>query len=103
MLSIVSTITNRTGFCSNTFAATRTWRATDASGNHSDCFQIVTIADTTPPIIGCPQNKTLLTTNANGLTVSFSTTTSDSCDPNPALVCSPPAGSLFPIGTNTVQ
>ena len=33
---------------------TRTYRATDASGNTKDCAQIITIQDTTPPTLVCP-------------------------------------------------
>ena len=33
---------------------TRTWTATDGSGNTSTCAQIITTVDTTPPSITCP-------------------------------------------------
>ncbi len=33
---------------------TRTYRATDASGNTNDCTQLLTVADTTPPSLTCP-------------------------------------------------
>ena len=49
VVSVVNTVTNPA--CGNTFVATRTWRATDASGNSSECSQGVTVVDTTPPFV----------------------------------------------------
>src|SRR5206468_3956454 len=58
-ITIVSTVTNFTGHCGNTFDATRTWRATDACGNSAECSQKVTLVDTTKPTISCVSNKTV--------------------------------------------
>src|SRR4029077_4342672 len=38
-VAVVSTVTNRVGFCGTTFSATRTWRATDQCTNSSTCSQ----------------------------------------------------------------
>ncbi|MBI3849787.1 MAG: HYR domain-containing protein, partial [Verrucomicrobia bacterium] len=61
VISIVSTVTNTSGHCGTTFDATRTWQATDACGNNSQCSQKVTIVDTTAPVIDCSAspNKTV--------------------------------------------
>jgi HYR domain len=37
-----------------------------------------------------------------GAVVAYTVTALDNCDPNPSLVCVPPSGSLFPIGTTPV-
>src|SRR5207244_11663353 len=46
-ITILSTVTNVTGYCGSTFDATRTWQATDACGNSSSCSQKMTIVNTT--------------------------------------------------------
>jgi hypothetical protein len=38
------------------YTITRTWRATDASGNWSECIQVITVIDKTTPLISCPGN-----------------------------------------------
>ncbi len=42
-------ITNQT--CANRYTLTRTYKATDASGNNSTCSQVITVFDNTPPVI----------------------------------------------------
>jgi hypothetical protein len=65
--------------CPNKFTITRTYIFTDTCGNSSTCDQIITVNDTTPPVITCPADKTLqcpadTSTNANGVAVA-----SDNC------------------------
>jgi len=50
-ITVLSTTTNRTGFCGNTFAATRVWAVRDMCGNTLQCSQTVTVRDTTPPAV----------------------------------------------------
>ena len=69
-ISIVSTITNTAGHLGNNFAATRTWRATDSCGNTTNCSQLVTVVDTISPVITCPTNLSVFTTNTAGTMVS---------------------------------
>src|SRR5207247_349725 len=45
--------------CVDQFVITRTYRATDACGNQSDCSQTITIRDLTPPSITCPAALTV--------------------------------------------
>ncbi|PWU14073.1 MAG: hypothetical protein C5B50_17965 [Verrucomicrobia bacterium] len=59
-ITVLSTITNGT-FCSQTL--TRTWQATDCCSNSATCSQTVTVQDTTPPVITCASNKTVVCGN----------------------------------------
>jgi hypothetical protein len=38
---------------------TRTWTAIDSSGNSNSCVQIITVQNTTPPMITCPPDQQL--------------------------------------------
>lgn len=55
----VSTQTT-TGCGQYTYMITRTWTATDACGNISSCDQIITVEDTTGPVIACPADQSLV-------------------------------------------
>jgi uncharacterized repeat protein (TIGR01451 family) len=54
---VLDIVTNTSGFCGNTFSATRTWQASDICGNTASCSQTVTVVDTTSPEIHCAPNK----------------------------------------------
>ena len=41
--------------------------------------------------------------SAAGATVGYAVTASDDVDPNPTVVCTPPSGSTFPLGSTTVS
>ncbi|HRZ77133.1 MAG TPA: HYR domain-containing protein, partial [Bacteroidales bacterium] len=45
--------------CGGSYTVERTWRATDDCGNYSECMQVLTVQDTTPPVITCPQDVVL--------------------------------------------
>src|SRR5205085_2668712 len=47
-ITVLSAMTNGTA-CS--MVITQTWQATDCNSNSSTCSQIVTVVDTTPPVI----------------------------------------------------
>ncbi len=60
--AVLDTVTNST--CGRTFVATRTWSATDACGNSNVCSQVVSVVDTTPPVITCASNQVVEFGNA---------------------------------------
>src|SRR5439155_24538337 len=45
--------------CGGTKVVSRTWTATDDSGNSTNVVQTITVRDTTPPSITCAANKTV--------------------------------------------
>ena len=57
-VEVTGTITNAT--CGNSFIATRTWRASDSSGNSAECSQSVSVLDSTAPSVSIisPTNGT---------------------------------------------
>jgi hypothetical protein len=77
--------------------------ATDASGNSSTCTFEVSVVDTTPPVITCPDDMTLECTGPDGAVATFAAMATDLCDTDPVVVCTPPSGSTFPLGTTTVE
>jgi hypothetical protein len=87
------------GICPSTGDILRTWITTDDCANSSSCLQVITVVDSDPPFITCPPNVTLSCTQ-NTLPINTGTATStDNCDPNPAITF---ADSYTPgICTNT--
>jgi hypothetical protein len=75
------------GSCPQAGTITRTWKATDGSGNESTCAQTIEVVDTTPPVIACP--PAITTTTDAGLctaTVNPGTATAtDGCDTAPSI------------------
>jgi hypothetical protein len=79
-----------------------TCTATDASGNAASCSFTVTVKDCEPPKITCPND--IVTCNEPGkpfAVVTFTATATDNCGVA-TVVCAPPSGSTFPIGTTPV-
>jgi len=74
----------------------------DPAGSDSDSVT-VNIVDTIAPTIACPANVVVDATAPGGAAVSYPPPTAvDGCSV-PRVVCDPSAGSLFPVGTNSVQ
>ena len=76
--------------------------ATDAHNNTGSGSFSVTVQDTTPPVVTVPGNMTVPATGPGGAVVTYTASAVDAIDPTPTLVCTPPSGSTFPLGTTTV-
>lgn len=68
--------------CLEEFTITRTWTATDACGNTSSCVQIISVVDTTPPVIDCNAPANITPPDAP---VSFTAVATDNCDDDPSV------------------
>jgi Tol biopolymer transport system component len=58
--------------------------------------------DNVPPLLSVPGTITVPATAPDGAVVTYTATATDNEDPSPVVTCSPPSGSMFPIGTRTV-
>ncbi len=79
-------------------------RATNSCRQSATCSFTVTVArDTIPPVIQCPSNVIVWTCSPTGAVVNFpAPAATDNFDLTPTVVCTPPSGSVFPLGTSTV-
>jgi len=76
--------------------------AWDSSGNRSQCTFTVTVNDTQPPVITCPDDITVnAPPGACTSNVTFSVTATDNCAVT-NLASVPASGFAFPVGTTTV-
>jgi hypothetical protein len=79
------------------------WTATDSCSNSTTCNQIVVVVDHESPQIVCSTNRSVAATSSSGARVVFpAPTASDNC-PGVSVICVPPSGATFRIGTNTVN
>lgn len=96
---LVTTISQTTNGTCPKFI-TKTWQITDGCGNTTNCSQVVTVVDTTPPVIVCPSNTIVVSLNSNCNLVipAIPVTATDNCTPVCSLVYTqnPPAGTIFP-------
>ena len=97
-VSVFSTVTN--GTCPK--VATRTWQATDCCGNSSYFSQVVTMIDTTPPIVYCPGPITRYVCTSSDR-VYYYVYAYDACSGYRPVTCTPASGSVFPLGTTIVS
>jgi hypothetical protein len=89
--------------CANIGANNVTLTATDASGNISQCTAVVTVADTTSPIVSC-QDITVFLDGSGNATISavdVNNGSSDNCG-TPALSVSQSSFTCANVGANTV-
>jgi len=80
--------------------------ADDGGADQGALWLLALEGDTLPPVIACPvtsrEGLVVLAQGAGGAVVSFNVSADDDHDPTPTIVCSPPSGSLFPIGRKLV-
>jgi HYR domain len=75
--------------------------ATNRVGTTKSTFK-VKVVDTTPPTITPLADATVAANDPTGSTYAYTATATDKVDPSVSVTCTPPSGSLFPIGTTTV-
>ena len=63
------------------YVITRTWRATDVTGNYSECVQTITVQDVTKPVITCPVSVTVNCQDNNTSSSTGVATGTDNCSP----------------------
>ena len=83
--------------------ATRvTCQTADQAGNTARADFVVTVRDTTPPIITLPDPMTVSATSASGVVVTFSVKAADVVSGPVVATCLPASGSIFPVGATAV-
>ena len=61
------------------YTITRTWIATDLTGNFSECIQTITVQDVTLPVITCPADVTISCEDDNTPAGTGTATATDNC------------------------
>ncbi len=79
-----------------------TLTVTDPEGASDSDATWVTVVDTTPPGLTCSTNVMVEFTDVNGAVANYVVTATDGCS-EVSLQVVPASGSLFPIGTSSVQ
>jgi hypothetical protein len=77
--------------------------AADYDGNTSRGSFTVLVQDLTPPSLWVEGDKVVAATGPDGATVEFWASAYDDFDGFLPIQCTPPSGSLFPLGATTVQ
>ncbi|HET6403553.1 MAG TPA: HYR domain-containing protein [Candidatus Thermoplasmatota archaeon] len=84
-------------------ATTVTCSASDAAGNAASATFVVTVADTTAPVIEAAADVVAEATSAAGATVLYGApATTDAVDGEGVAACAPASGSVFALGSTTV-
>ncbi|MEM1000766.1 MAG: HYR domain-containing protein, partial [Bacteroidota bacterium] len=70
---------NGTGCGSSPLVVTRTYQATDGSGNTATCTQTITVVDSVPPVITCPADVTVECGMSTDPSATGTATATDDC------------------------
>ena len=82
-------------------AGTYTVQVSNAAGS-TNASGMLLVSDSSPPNITCPADIIVTNTAGGGEIVTFTASAFDNCGP-PSVVCAPPSGSSFAVGTTQVQ
>jgi hypothetical protein len=77
--------------------------ATDAYGNRSVCRFNVSVVDTRPPVITCPEALAVECQSPDGTPVTYEVSAIDACGAPVSLACVPPPGTALPLGVTRVE
>ncbi len=90
--------------CPQNYTITRTWSATDAANNTTTASQTITVKDTTAPVLTVPAPVAINNaTGTCGAVANFLATATDNCSNNLTITYSQNPGTVFPVGTTTVN
>ena len=82
---------------------TVTYSATDAAGNTATATQLVTVVDTTPPVLAAQLEVAVMATSPDGAEVYLNApAATDLVSGSVSVVGTPESGSVFPVGTTAV-
>ena len=81
---------------------TVTCTATDTVGNSSQSTFTVLVQDTVPPVINVPGPLDVAANGPTGAITTFAVSATDAVDGPVPVVCTPPSGSMFPLGQTSV-
>ncbi|MCI0330101.1 MAG: HYR domain-containing protein [candidate division Zixibacteria bacterium] len=83
--------------------STVTCIATDAGGRKDTCQFMVTVNDTEPPTVHCPNDVTVDNAPGQcGKNSNFGATATDNCPGITTVACTPPLGTFLPVGVTTI-
>ncbi len=103
----ISNVSHPSGSSFNAGTTTVTYTAADSWGNTTTCSFTVTITDAQPPIIECPEDRTISTspTTCNAAVLITPPQASDNCSSvslTNNYTNAPNASSIYPLGTTVV-
>lgn len=91
------------GDCPQEYTLTLTYEAMDFEGNADTCQQVITVEDTTPPVITCPDTVHIDFSSPTEAELTFTVTATDNCNDSPTITCDSVSGSVWQIGYHEVS